>query len=98
MENQTPQYYYEVVSNKNDDVLYTGTRIGETLNWVNMLLVSIHDFSLMGELNNMQQWAGASVTKAVETKFDDKYAIPLYFINLILYKYNLRIVNGIRCN
>lgn len=62
MENKKPQYYYEVISNKNDDVLYTGTRIEETIDWVNMLLMSMYDFSLMGELNNMQQWAGASVT------------------------------------
>lgn len=98
MENKKPQYYYEVISNKNDDVLYTGTRIEETIDWVNMLLMSMYDFSLMGELNNMQQWAGASITGVVKTKFDDKYGIPLYFINLILYKYNLRILDGVKYN
>lgn len=93
MENKKTQKYYTVISNSRDDILYTGTNIKETINWVDMLLMSVHDFSLMGELNNMQQWAGASVTKVNKTYFDNKYGIPLYFINLVLYKYNLRILD-----
>lgn len=93
MKNEKTQHYYNVVSNSRDDILHTGTSIKETIDWVDMLLMSVHDFSLMGELNNMQQWAGASVTKEKTTNFDDKYTIPLYFINLVLYKYNLRILD-----
>lgn len=53
------------------------------------MLCGLRKFSLVAELNNMQ----AEATQGVENSkvFESKYSIPLYFVNLILSKFNMRI-------
>lgn len=53
------------------------------------LLCGLRKFSLLAELNNMQ----AEATQGIENSkvFESKYSIPLYFVNLILSKFNMRI-------
>lgn len=72
---------------KEPSTLFIGDTIKETIDWAETLLLAMHDFSLMGELNTMQLYSG--VHNGVPTVFDDKYGIPPYFINLILKDYNL---------
>lgn len=87
--------YYKVIGeNRGDVALFQSESIKETIDWLNELLLTVHDFSLMGELNDMQQWAGVSVFEQDEkNRFNSKYEIPLYFINLVLHKYNLSILD-----
>lgn len=87
--------YYKVIGeNRGDIALFQSESIKETIDWLNELLLTVHDFSLMGELNEMQQWAGVSVFEQDEkNRFNSKYEIPLYFINLVLHKYNLSILD-----
>ena len=87
--------YYKVIGeNRGDVALFQSESIKETIEWLNELLLTVHDFSLMGELNDMQQWAGVSVFEQDEkNRFNSKYEIPLYFINLVLHKYNLSILD-----
>lgn len=87
-------YYRVIGENRGDVALFQSESIQETIDWLNELLLTVHDFSLMGELNDMQQWAGVSVfEKDEKNRFNSKYEIPLYFINLVLHKYNLSILS-----
>ena len=54
--------YYKVIGeNRGDVALFQSESIKETIDWLNELLLTVHDFSLMGELNDMQQWAGKCI-------------------------------------
>lgn len=67
--------------------------------WIDKLLQTTHKVNLLNELNTMQTEAIYSfgTSNDIQTReqisvFKDKYSIPLYFINLILYKYDLKMV------
>ena len=53
--------------------------------------------SLKEDLNTMQMEHAAALNKGMEddTVFNNKYTIPLYFINLVLFKYGLEVKEGI---
>lgn len=73
-------------------VLFIGETPQATIDWADILLDTMHGFSLIGELNTMQSNAG--VHSGAPTVFDNKYDIPFYFINLILKDYNLKLKEG----
>lgn len=81
---------------KNGKLLYEGDTPKEVILWADNMLTTFQDFSLMNELNEMQGHAGANLwaKEDDQTRFDNKYEIPLYFINLVLKEHNIQI--GVR--
>lgn len=85
-------FYLETIprdKHKESSTLFIGKTSQEVISWTDMLLYTMHDFSLIGELNTMQLHSG--VHGGVPTVFDNKFEIPLYFINLILKDYHLKL-------
>lgn len=80
----------------NGKVLYEGDTPKEVILWTENMLSAFKNYSLMNELNEMQGHAGANLWAKEEdaTLFDNKYEIPLYFINLVLKEHNIQI--GVR--
>ncbi|MDG4966101.1 hypothetical protein OGZ37_05865 [Lactococcus lactis] len=54
-------------------------------------LLATNGWSFMGELNNVQLHAGTSPKDSNKDRFASKYDIPLYFVNLVLYKWGLEV-------
>ena len=77
----------------NDTIIYRKTK-EEIIRLAETILVSLKNKSLMGELNTMQSYFKIyEEEKGYKTScFDDKFDIPAYFINLILEKYNMKVL------
>lgn len=71
----------------NDCIIYRNTR-KEIIELADMILITFGKESLMSQLNEMQAEASVRDNKG----FEDKYKIRPYFINLILDKYNMKVL------
>lgn len=71
----------------NDCIIYRSTK-KEIIELADMILITFGKESLLNELNNMQAEAFVCDNKG----FKDKYEIRSYFINLILDKYNMKVL------
>ncbi|MBK5076271.1 hypothetical protein IL308_05625 [Lactococcus lactis] len=78
--------------NKRNYKLFESGSSKEIFDWLNELLIATKDFSLLGELNEMQGHAGVRIGVKNGTRFDNKYDIPFYFINLVIKEYGLKVI------
>lgn len=70
-----------------DCIIYRNTK-KEVIELADMILITFGKESLMSQLNEMQAEASVCDNKG----FEDKYEIRSYFINLILDKYNMKVL------
>lgn len=83
----------KIISIKNECKLFESKSPEEIFNWINQVLLATADFSFLGELNEMQGHAGVELfSKEKKTRFDSKYEIPVYFVNLIIKDYGLKVI------
>lgn len=82
----------KVISIKRNYKLFESNSSKEIFEWLNELLIATKEFSLLGELNEMQGHAGVRIGVKNGTRFDNKYDIPFYFINLVIKEYGLKII------
>lgn len=87
----------QIINPKTDVVFFTGSH-DKCLDWLDALLDTTNGYSLKGELNTMQtEVMYGEPFKGKERDigvFENKYTIPRYFINLILKRFNLKIVGA----
>ncbi len=76
---------------KDDRIILEGD-IAKVYEQLNYLLLATNSWSFMGELNNIQLYAGASLKDDNKDRFASKYDIPLYFVNLVLYRWGLEVL------
>ena len=75
----------KVISTKNDSILAEFNDIREAQTWIDEILECVAGFNFKGELNTIQVESGEA--------FKYKSDIPLYFMNLVLQKFNIAIKN-----
>lgn len=79
-----------IISTKSKEPLISYDNRRTAIEFVNRILETICGFSLIAELNTLQSEACYGYDDQLNgTCLNNKYEIPDYFINLILYKYNL---------
>lgn len=79
-----------IISTKSKEPLISYDDRKAAIEFVNKILETICNFSLISELNTLQSEASYGYDEQLGgTCLKNKYEIPDYFINLILYKYNL---------
>lgn len=73
----------KVISTKNDSILAEFNNMMDAQSWIDNILECVAGFHFMSELNTMQ----------IESRevFKYKYDIPVYFMNLVLQKFNMAI-------
>ena len=80
---------YRIVGTEVDGMQFYETCTQEgAQDWLDALLEHTADFSLLGALNDMQ--SGCRFENG-ETMFPNKSEIPLYLVNLVLQRFNLKI-------
>lgn len=83
----------KVISIKKEYKLFESKSPKETFDWIDQVLLATAKFSFLGELNEMQGHAGVELfSKEKKTRFDKKDEIPVYFVNLILKDYGLKVI------
>lgn len=77
-----------------DSIIYRGTR-EEIIRLADIIICSFNRGGLMEELNNMQANAyeiDEEGNSRMPKNFEDKFKIPSYFVNLLLEKYNMKVL------
>lgn len=76
----------KIISTKNDSILAESNNMMKALEWIDNILECVTGFHFMAELNRIQ----------IESKEAFKYKsdIPVYFMNLVLQKFNMAIKCG----
>lgn len=75
----------KVISTKNDSVLAEFNNMSKAQTWIDNILECVAGFHFMSELNTIQIESGEA--------FKYKSDIPVYFMNLVLQKFNMAIKN-----
>ena len=75
----------KVISTKNDSVLAEFNNMNKAQAWIDNILECVAGFHFMSELNTIQIESGEA--------FRYKSDIPVYFMNLVLQRFNMAIKN-----
>lgn len=75
----------KVISTKNNSILAKFDDMRDAQAWIDNILECVADFQFMSELNTMQAESGEGEA------FKYKSEIPVYFLNLVLQKFNMAI-------
>ena len=73
----------KVISTKNDAILAKFDDMRDAQAWIHNILECVANFQFMSELNRIQAESGEA--------FKYKSEIPVYFLNLVLQKFNMAI-------
>lgn len=73
----------KVISTKNDSILATFDDMIKAQTWIDNILEAVCGFHFLSELNTMQIESGEA--------FKYKSDIPVYFMNLVLQRFNIAI-------
>lgn len=84
---------FQIIDRKNETVYFTGTTQEQATRWADALLTTVTGFNLMSAMNEMQA-QGCQWPQEDYGVFDSKFTIPLYFVNLLLKDYNLKMVQN----